>query len=205
MQKSHWKLLLLHILQSNWWMTCSVLSPALWNHRIMSITISQKHIFIFIFHYSVSRILSPKFSLALSAANDDTLSKFKLHYSSMLFLFPSILFLFVFLNWKTTVLNYIVKKAIRNVSPFPWFQASVVSNKTTGLQPNLWSPNWKQSDAGNTYSFCPTKTYDCNYRWGLANNIACCYNEKFYIPELTSLYFNYQSLFWHHNTSRHVI
>lgn len=104
-------------------MTCSVRSPALRNHRIMSIAISQKHIFIFIFHYSVSRILSPKFSLALSAANDDTLSKFKSHYSSMLFLFPSILFLFVFLDWKTTVLNYIVKKAIRNVSPFPWFQA----------------------------------------------------------------------------------
>lgn len=144
LQKSNRKLFLLHTSKSIWWMTCSVVSPAIWNHRIMSIAISRKHIFILIFHYSVSRIVSPKFSLALSAANDGTLSKFKSHYSGMLFLFPSTLFLFVFLYWKTTILNYIVKNAIRNV--LPWFQASVVSNKNTCLQPNLYFPNWKQSD-----------------------------------------------------------
>lgn len=84
--KSDWKLFL-HTLKSSWWMTCSVLSPAVWNHRITSTTISQKPIFILIFYYSVGRIVSPKFSLALSAANDGTLSKFKSHYSSMLFYF----------------------------------------------------------------------------------------------------------------------
>lgn len=92
-QKSNWKLFL-HTFKSRWWMTCSVLSPAISNCRITCTAISRKHIFILIFYYSVGRIMSPKFSLALSAANDGTLSKFKSHYSSMLFIFSSIFFRF---------------------------------------------------------------------------------------------------------------
>lgn len=206
LQKTDWKLFLLHTFKSSWWMTCSVLSPAIWNHRIMSIAISQKHIFILIFHYSVSRIVSPKFSLALSAANDGTLSKFKSHYSSVLFLFPSILFLLVFLYWKITILNYIVKKAIRNVLPFPnGFRHQWSQTKIHAFNQIFAFPTESKVSAGNTYSFCPTKTRHCNYSWDLANNITCCYNEKFYIPKLTSLYFKYQSPSWDHNTCRHVI
>lgn len=88
-QKSNWKLFL-HTPKSSWWMTCSVLSPATWNLRITSTAIRREHIFILIFYYSVGRIVSPKFSLALSATNDCTVSKFKSHYSSMLFIFSSI-------------------------------------------------------------------------------------------------------------------
>lgn len=128
MQKSDRKLFLLHTFQSTWWMTCSVLSSAIWNHRIMSITISQKHIFILIFHYSIGRLVSSKFSLELSAANDDTLSKFKSHYSSMLFLFPSVLFLFVFLYWKKPYIKLYCKKNYQKCSAI-----SMVSG-TSGLK-----------------------------------------------------------------------
>lgn len=144
-QKSNLKLFL-HSFKSSWWMTCSVLSPAMCNHRITSTAISRKHIFILIFCYSVGKIVSPKFSLALSATNDSTLSKFKSHYSSMLFIIPSISFSLLFLYWKITIFNYIVKKAIRNVLPFSCFKAPVVSNKNTCLQPNLCFLSWKKSD-----------------------------------------------------------
>lgn len=104
--------MILHTFKSSWWTTCSVLLPAIWNHRITSTTISRKHIFILIFYYSVGRIVSPKFSLVLSAANDGTLSKFKSHYSTTIFSFFSILFSLLFLYWKITIFNYIVKIAI---------------------------------------------------------------------------------------------
>lgn len=147
MQKGNWKLFL-HTSKSSWWMTCSVLSPAIWNHRIMSTTISQKHILILIFYYSVGRLVSPKFSLALSAANDGALTNFKSHYSSILFIFPSILFFSSILVLQNNYIQfYLAKKAIiRNVLPFPWFEAPVVSNKNTCFQSNLCFLNWKKSD-----------------------------------------------------------
>lgn len=142
--KCNWKLFL-HTSESIWWMTHSVLSPAIWYHRIMSTAISWKHIFVLIFYYSVGRLVFPKFSLALSAANDGTLSKFKSHYSSILFIFPSILFSLIPVL-KNNYIQLSSKKAIRNVLPFPWFEAPVVSNKNTSFQPNLCLLNWKKSD-----------------------------------------------------------
>lgn len=164
-------------------MTCSVLSP-------MRTTISWKHILILIFYYPVGRTVSPKFLLALSAANDGILSKFKSHYSGMLLIFPQYFFTFLFLYWKITVFDCIVKKPIRNVLLFLWFEASVIPNKNTCLQPNLCFLNWREVIICNTYHFCPNKTCHCSYRSGLASNITCHYNQIFNITTLMSLYFN---------------
>lgn len=180
-------------------MTRSVLSPAIRNHRITSIAISQKHIFILIFHYSVSRIVSPKFSLSLSAANDGTLSKFKSHYSSMLFSFSQYSVLACIPVLKNNYIKLHSKKSYFHGSRYQWSQT-----KLHAFNQIFAFSTESKVIAGNTYSLCPTKTHHRNYRWGLANSITCCYNEKFYIPKLTSIYFNYQSPFWDHNTCRHV-
>jgi len=141
-------------------MTCSVLSPAIWNHRITSTGISRKHIFILIFYYSAGRIVSPKFSLALSAANDGTLSKFKSHYSSMLFIFPSILFFAFIPVLKNNYFQLYSKKSYQKC-----FAVFMVWGTSGFKQKNMLSTKSLLSQLKEKWLLaillCPTKTCHC--------------------------------------------
>lgn len=72
--------------------------------------------------------MSSKFSLELSAANDDTLSKFKSHYCSMLFSFPQCSFLVCIPVLKKNYIKLYGKKSYQKC-----FAISTVSG-TSGLK-----------------------------------------------------------------------